>query len=104
MFGLPEREFSFRLPVTDEWTGPYRLFNRGLSVYGTNNSTNLYGSAPYLTSHALDSDASVAWLNSADTFVDLYSARISDIDGTLATFVSESGAIEFFTMSSSLHP
>jgi len=104
MYGLPGREFSFRLPYTDEQSGPYRLFNQGYSTFGTNTPANLYGSAPYLTSHATDHDASVAWLNSADTFVDLTAARINRVKGTLATFVSEAGAIEFFTMGSSLHP
>mmetsp|Transcript_3087 Transcript_3087/g.2071 ORF Transcript_3087/g.2071 Transcript_3087/m.2071 type:complete len:105 (+) Transcript_3087:646-960(+) len=104
MFGLPGREYSFRLTTTDEWTGPYRLWNRDLNPHGTNNITNLYGSAPYLTSHEVDNDASVVWMNSADTFVDIYDARLDEIDGTLATFVSEAGALEFFIMGSTVHP
>lgn len=104
MFGLPGREYSFRLTNTDEWTGPYRLWNRDLNPHRTNNMTNLYGSAPYLTSHETDNDASVVWMNSADTFVDIYDAQFQDIDGTLATFVSEAGALEFFIMGSAIHP
>jgi len=32
----------------------------------------LYGSIPYLSGHAATQDASIAWLNSAETFVDLF--------------------------------
>lgn len=65
VYGLPQRASdSFSLPV-----GNYRLFNQDkfLHPYGTDDP--LYGSWPYLTGHNTTSDASVVWMNSAETYV-----------------------------------
>lgn len=61
---------------------------------------NLYGSVPYLTGHSKKSDASVAWMNAADTWVTLK----EDTKGTHAWFLSESGELEFFIFASAGRP
>jgi len=82
-------------------SGPYRLFNRDLNPHNTNNITELYGSIPYMLSHGSTGTYAVAWMNSADTWVDLW----KDTNHTrYAGFVSEGGAIEFFLMGSAVHP
>lgn len=56
----------------------------------------MYGSIPYITSLTESHSASVAWVNSASTEV-----KIDDYElGKLVKFRSESGALEFFTFSS----
>ena len=78
-----------RLRPTDE-SGPYRLFNQDLYPHSCESMTNLYGSVPYLTGHSVDGDASVVWMNSAETWVDILDEK------DYVSFLSESGTLEFF--------
>jgi alpha 1,3-glucosidase len=66
----------------------------------------LYGSIPYLLGHSEAQDASVAWLNSAETWVDLFPYINSQEygTGTHASFTSQGGAMEFFVFGSTLGP
>ena len=68
LYGLPQRAYDLKLPTTEIF-GPYRLFNQDLFPHSADSMTNLYGSIPYLTGHSEFGDASVAWMNSADTWV-----------------------------------
>jgi len=36
------------------------------------NTSPLYGTVPYILGHAEFSDSSIAWMNSAETWVDLF--------------------------------
>jgi alpha 1,3-glucosidase len=61
------------------------------------NQQPLYGSVPYVTSLSETHSASVAWINSAQTWI-----SISDLNqGRYVNFVSESGALEVFVFCSS---
>ena len=103
MYGLPGREYDFDLTRTDE-SGPYRLFNRDLDPHWPRNKTELYGSIPYVTGHSTEFDASMLWLNSADTWVDVLDMTVSDQEGTYVDFVSEGGMLEFMMFGSTLGP
>jgi len=59
---------------------------------------------PYLTGHGLKRDASIAWMNSADTWVHVIPRKKNETEDTYASFVSESGYLEFFSFASSLGP
>jgi len=65
--------------------------------------TNLYGSIPYLTGHSEKGDSSVAWMNSADTWVHILDSDYDD-SGSFVSFVSEAPTLEFFIFSSRLGP
>ena len=71
VYGIPGRESEFNIKTTDDEEGPYRLFNRDLDPHWPGNKTELYGSIPYLTGHSTEFDSAVAWMNSADTWVDV---------------------------------
>ena len=103
IYGIPGREFDFDLKTTEK-SGPYRLFNRDLDPHWPRNRTELYGSIPYITGHSTDSDGSVAWLNSADTWVEMLSHEVDGKKGSYINFLSEGGMLEFFMFGSGLHP
>lgn len=71
MYGIPERAAEFKLNYT-ETQGPYRLWNQDMFDHPWGNTSPLYGTVPYLTGHAEFQDASIAWMNSAETWVDLF--------------------------------
>jgi alpha-glucosidase (family GH31 glycosyl hydrolase) len=56
-----------------------------------------YASVPYVTAHSTQGDASLLWVNSADTWVDVLP---SVVNGTYCNFVSESGLFELFMFAS----
>jgi mannosyl-oligosaccharide alpha-1,3-glucosidase len=123
LYGIPERKTDFKLKDTLGYTGaksePYRFFNRD-KFRPTPSLENLYASMPYLTSHTKDYDASMIWLNAAESYADLYSSEV-DVGSlsslpshtrngqegnvyvdtkrhpvTYANFISESGMIDVF--------
>ena len=57
-----------------------------------------------MTGHSLEFDTAVAWMNSADTWVDILPMKRKDIEGLYFDFLSEGGALEFFTFASATHP
>lgn len=72
LYGLPERADHTHLFNTDEYmVEPYRLYNLDIFQHKPYSRQNLYGSIPYLTAHHEDYDVSIAWMNSAETFVDI---------------------------------
>jgi alpha 1,3-glucosidase len=102
VYGLPQRASdSFSLPV-----GNYRLFNQDkfLHPYGTDDP--LYGSWPYLTGHNTTSDASVVWMNSAETYVGIEVApnSFTGQQGMEGFFISVGGKFEFFIFGSAQGP
>lgn len=63
--------------------------------------TNLYASVPYLTGHSRAGDSSIAWMNSAETWVDIKNSTKS---GSSINFLSEAPTLEFFVFMSTLGP
>jgi len=57
----------------------------------------LYGSVPYVLGLSKHATQSVAWVNSAHTFVEIEQMNIDKREGSFISFVSEGGALEFFT-------
>jgi alpha 1,3-glucosidase len=97
MYGLSERESSLLLTNT-MLTDPYRFFNIDYYMHRKDDARGEYGSIPYITGHSETNDASLLWVNSADTWTDLVE---SSLDNKMtANFVSESGVLELFLFSS----
>lgn len=71
LYGLPERAERILLKAT-EYTQPYRLYNLDVFEHRAYTPQSLYGSIPYLTAHSDKLDAGIAWMNSAETFVDIF--------------------------------
>ena len=87
---------------------PYRIFNKD-QFLPENQRDGLYGSIPYTTGHSIDHDASVLWVNAAETWVDVH---YTDVDAgrvdigpgatgaaknvTYVNFISESGTLDCF--------
>jgi len=65
---------------------PYRLFNSDEFKHKSGDNKALYGSVPYVFGHGNASQAAILWLNSAETWVDIF-------DGS-SNFVSESGQLD----------
>ena len=103
LYGLPGREYDFDLTTTKE-SGPYRLWNRDLDPHWAHNKTELYGSIPYITGHETSFDASVAWINSADTWVEVLDMEVDGQKGSYVDFLSEGGMLEFIMFGSTIHP
>ena len=119
LYGLPERKQKFTLASTllyktaEDQPKPYRFFNRDLFL-SQDSRDSLYVSIPYLTGHAVDHDSSILWVNSAETWVDVYASEVdagrvneeaedpySLKNVTYVNFISESGAMDFFVFGSS---
>ena len=95
LYGLAERESSLLLSDTLD-RDPYRFYNIDYYAHQIGDPRGEYGSIPYITGHSKFNDASLLWVNSADTWTDL----IDQMDGKyLSNFVSESGHLEFFMFS-----
>lgn len=103
VYGLPERNEGFLLEMTG-FDHPYRLFNqdRQLREELGKNSEPLYGSVPYIAGHSRHIDASIAWMNSAETFVFLNHANQGT--KTNSAFVSEGNALEFYLLGAEASP
>mmetsp|Transcript_42692 Transcript_42692/g.30793 ORF Transcript_42692/g.30793 Transcript_42692/m.30793 type:complete len:118 (+) Transcript_42692:337-690(+) len=111
LYGLPQRTESFRLKPTMD-SGPYRLFNQDLFPHHPSNMIHLYGSVPYMMGHSIDHDVGIAWMNSADTWVDIHqnhhlndikynNHRYGQMDGSYTSFASEGGKLQFFVFATS---
>lgn len=98
LYGLPEREDTLYLKNTPE-DSPYELFSLGVETHPTENPQAMYGSVPYITGTSPTSSSAVAWVNAAHTYVSISDAPLTD-GGRYASFVSESGAMEFFIFGS----
>jgi alpha 1,3-glucosidase len=73
MFGIPERANTFLLNTT-ETQGPYRLWNQDMFDHPWLSTFPMYGSVPYLLGHSELQDGAVAWMNSAETWVDIFTS------------------------------
>jgi mannosyl-oligosaccharide alpha-1,3-glucosidase len=96
LYGLSERESSLLLTDTHE-TDPYRFFNIDYYGHRKGDPRGEYGSIPYVTGHTSKNDASLLWLNSADTWTDLIKTAENKF---FTNFVSESGVLELFLFAS----
>jgi len=96
MFGIPERSNTLSLNVT-HYDKPYRLFNQDKAPHFGDNSAE-YGSVPYIMGHSAELDESVAWMNSAETFVFINEAHAGE--RLNAAFISEGNALEFYLLAS----
>lgn len=70
LYGLPERAEKTLLDLTDEGY-PYRFYNVDIFQHNPYNKQNLYGSIPYMTAHTNEFDTAIAWINSAESYVDI---------------------------------
>lgn len=103
IFGIPMRAVdSFALPVNET----YRLFNQDLVKHPYGNPDPLYGNWPYLTAHSANVDASVIWMNSAETYVsiDQVQNNATNTTGLLGEFISIGGKFEFFVFGTTTGP
>ena len=66
------------------------------------NPQPLYGSIPYVTGFNMESASAILWVNSAQTMIDIDDGSFNNTDGSMITFSSESGALEFFLFASTL--
>lgn len=66
----------------------------------------LYGAVPFLRGHDMGKDVGLAWLNSAETFVDIFenSNQKRNGAGLYTSFTSEGGAMEFWLLGSTRSP
>ena len=94
MYGLPQRADNFRLAETGI-KHPYHLYNHERNPEGRNDKP-LFGSVPYIMGHSHVTDSSIAWMNSAETYVFLNHANHGD--KTNSAFVSEGNALEFYLL------
>ena len=103
VYGLPQRA-SDTFPLKTDTV--YRLFNQDKfdHPYGTNDP--LYGSWPYITGHSASMDASVAWMNSSETYVSVETTNntIDYANGIVGTFISVGGKFELFVFGTTLGP
>lgn len=105
LYGLPERADRFQLRTTES-SDPYRLYNVDVFPHDEWSPEGLYGSIPYITSHAIDHDVSIIWMNSAETWTEIRKKNFENKstrsynDARLVDFLSESGKMEFFIVAS----
>ena len=57
-----------------------------------------------MTGHSKDFDSSIAWMNSADTWVEVREIELNDQSGKYVDFLSEGGMLEFLMFGSTRHP
>ncbi|AGO10166.1 AaceriAAR173Cp [[Ashbya] aceris (nom. inval.)] len=69
-YGIPEHADSLRLRDTSDGE-PYRLYNADTFEYPVKSTTPMYGSVPFMVSHAPHSSVGLFWVNSADTWIDV---------------------------------
>lgn len=70
VYGIPEHSDSFSLKDTTN-SDPYRLFNVDIFEYEVQSKLSMYGSIPLMIAVKEDVAASVFWINSADTYIDI---------------------------------
>jgi len=108
LYGIPARAATFRLNYTNNETdpsqpsNPYRLWNQDMFNHPWGSTWPLYGAIPYILGQAASQTASIAWINSAETFVDLFPYVNSQTvgSGSHVSFTSEGGFMEIFVFGS----
>lgn len=101
MVGLAEREDTLWLKNTDgvgkeSLDKPYELFSMGVTTHPASDPQAMYGSVPYIFGLSSEFSIGLAWINSARTFIDINKSAAAEDSGRLTSFVSDSGALEFF--------
>ena len=99
LFGVPERESSLILKETKD-SAPYRLWATDEPMHMPGSPQPLYGSIPYVTGLTNTSQSAALWINSAQTVIDIDHVDYDGTAGSIVTFTSESGALEFFVFAS----
>lgn len=96
VFGIPEHADSLSLRDTRFPTHePYRLYNVDIFQYETSSVMPLYGAIPFMLAQKPNNVAAgVFWLNSADTYVDVY----KEYKHIKTHWVSESGKLDVFAI------
>ena len=92
VYGLPEHTDALALRDTGEGEA-YRLFNGDVFKYELNERKALYGGIPFLVSRTEGASGGFLWVNASETFVD-----ISTAGGKRTHWMSESGVLEFLTI------
>ena len=77
LYGLPERATNYQLNVT-RYNDPYRVYAIDKFPHDEFDTTGLYSGIPYVMGHGKDGshDEGVVWLNSADTYVDIFENKV----------------------------
>jgi hypothetical protein len=96
------------------YSEPYRLYNLDVFEYLDDSPFGLYGSIPYLVAHRAEKSVAAAknggassssssrpsttvgaaWINAAEQYVDLFSAK----EGTAVQWIAESGVLDLFLL------
>eukprot|EP00047_Mylnosiga_fluctuans_P004388 m.234252 g.234252 ORF g.234252 m.234252 type:complete len:895 (-) comp12637_c0_seq1:37-2721(-) len=82
VYGIPEHASTYALKSTKN-TDPYRLYNLDVFEYELDNPMALYGSIPYMVSHAKDRTAGMLFLNAAEMWIDIHSSTDTDNAGVI---------------------
>ena len=104
-YGIPSRANTFLLNTT-ETQGPYRLWNQDAFDHPWLSSFPLYGAVPYLMGHAATQTASIAWMNSAETWVDIFDSvnQKNEGSGMYTSFTSQGGVLDFWLLGAASGP
>ena len=81
---------------------PYRMFATDEPLHEPGNAQPLYGNIPYVTGFTDESASAILWLNSADTYAEIDYELHEGQEGSLISFSSESGALEFFIFANTI--
>eukprot|EP00457_Paulinella_chromatophora_P001004 gb/GEZN01001006.1/.p1 GENE.gb/GEZN01001006.1/~~gb/GEZN01001006.1/.p1 ORF type:complete len:956 (+),score=156.39 gb/GEZN01001006.1/:58-2925(+) len=79
IFGVPEHASDFALKSTRGASGgykePFRLWNLDVFEYELDEPMSLYGAVPLLLSHDASKTLGCFWLNSAETYIDVWDSK-----------------------------
>ena len=103
VYGIPEHASSLPLKntVNDEngYNEPYRLWNLDVFEYKLDVTDSLYADIPFALGYNANTENSVFWMNTAETYVDVMDSPSKR--GKNVRWMSESGVIEAFIILSS---
>jgi mannosyl-oligosaccharide alpha-1,3-glucosidase len=101
LYGIPERTERVSLPHTVKADGaahsePYRMYNLDVFEFELHKTLGLYGTVPLLVGRNSGQSAAVLWLNTAETYLDVF--EDNSFDGRVSHWYSETGRIDVFFM------
>lgn len=99
LYGIPERTSEFSLPHTIKMNGsvatePYRMYNLDVFEFELHKPLGLYGAVPMLIARGGAQSAGILWLNSAETYVDVFEKEKET--GRSSHWFSEAGRVDLF--------
>lgn len=99
LHGIPERTVNFSVTDTVAFDGsslsePHRMYNLDVFEFELDKPLGLYGSIPLIYARGEDFTTGLFWLNSAETYVDIYATQT----GKKTHWYSESGLIDVFLL------